>query len=229
MEPYNLREMLSKVEQEIYEVADRKAVSELDLAAAFLQVLRGYPDEVRGPALRLVTDIWDSIEEKKDSNGADFGLRVRVTDEMRSNLGRVVDAMLAELVDRKPSEAEFYDSMWSIVTNPFLRGEDAQAFALYNMLIDVRVPYFVLPAGITMSDSEFSERRKRLLPEIGRIRFAIRGPTKQLTEAGSIALDVILGVEDPADRAILMAFVIRTGGRGLGLEALGSLASLLSN
>lgn len=59
-----------------------------------------------------------------------------------------------------------------------------------------------------MSDQHWTQRRRDLYLEHARLRFLLRTDYEQLTEEADLILSVIEGVEQRADRVILVADLI---------------------
>ena len=70
----------------------------------------------------------------------------------------------------------FYKRLWDIIQNPLFPTTEAHVFALYHMLIDVRLPYFKLDDGLRMSDDQFRKEVQRLHDSRSKLRFIFYAP-----------------------------------------------------
>lgn len=199
---------LEAAEGRIVKAFEGGASSRMELAARLLGELRALDDGVRGAALRFVCYLWEDVDEAVEGDGDDDEDAGGLDEGQRSQLGSVADSMLEAILTQRPSEEAFYSKLWELVVNPFFSTDERQAFALYHMLIDKRVPYFEIGEGITMSNPEYRERRRALSESLARIRYVLNAPMDQKTQKGSLLLEVIATQSAPEDQAVLMAEVL---------------------
>ena len=135
---------------------------------------------------------------------------------LMSRYGDLINGLLQNMIVRgyedSMDEDVFYRELWSTITAQIPADIKARAFALFFIIIDVRIPYFKLEKGLKLDDEEFellsssvdSETFKRLV-YINRCNVF-----EQKTEFASILLNEI---ENPIltynQRVLVMSMIIQ--------------------
>ena len=122
----------------------------------------------------------------------------------------VVDALFEQILSKNLPVDQFYSKIWEMISgSPSFEDDNAKAFALYYIWIDVRIPYFQLENGLIMSDAEFRELSESLLSSIQKARFIMRTTMyKQRTSRASALLNLLDNFSNEREKAVLMAHII---------------------
>jgi len=114
----------------------------------------------------------------------------------------------ALLIDNLPEDV-FYQAVWDRIQKEDLLAEkDGLSVLLYVLMTSLYIPYFQLPEGIKMEDSEYRGLSEKHSQEIRRILFALVAPLAQKTERASILLNLLQNCADEKERAVMMSFII---------------------
>lgn len=111
--------------------------------------------------------------------------------------GDIVNSFISFFINQSTSTDFFYQSLWkAIQNNMFFPDEASKAFAFYFVLIDRRVPYFILPRGYEMSNESYRSLRKKHSIVLKKIRYIMSTEFDQKTERASLVLQE-LGISIP--------------------------------
>lgn len=114
-----------------------------------------------------------------------------------------------------------YNNLYQGLTADFLYpNPKAQAFALYWMMLDKRLPYYRLAPGVQMQDEEYRARVDYNKSLVRRMRFVMSRSYQQRTEKASAILDTLKAAESDEDRAVLFSIVLAELERRAVAEAL---------
>ncbi len=183
--------------------------SNINMVYAIYSVVRDANPEFRSALLRLAADNFDdSLRGRTKEVPVEEAISRTELEKMEEQYGAVVDSMFKTLVGQNEEEDTFYSKLWAIVENPFFVDEPARVYALYNILIDKRIPYFKLDNGLKMSNEDFGQRLKVLRPKANKIRFILTRDFQQRTEQADLAFKEVLSPSDPTDRVVLFATLV---------------------
>lgn len=125
--------------------------------------------------------------------------------ELENEFGEIVNTLLANYIKKNVPEENFYTSIWKIICDPLIFStEKSKVFSLYYILIDARIPYFMLDYKnrYTVSNEKYKELRHKYTKEIQKMRFILKASYKQKTERASSLL-AELGISVPTEEATL--------------------------
>ncbi len=121
---------------------------------------------------------------------------------------RIVDGYLSSLVSEDLEENDFYARLMDFIDNPLFTTDEDKSFVLFWILIDKKIPYFRLPAGLRITEDQFNLLKIELNNTIKRIRFCLSKDYVQSTEQAEVVLNLVLSHEGRDERAVLMGYVI---------------------
>lgn len=149
---------------------------------------------------------------------------------LKKMYGELIDAMLASVQTQNLSEEEFYDELWNkVIHSPFFPSEREQAFALYYVWIDKRVPYFQLGEGKRMSNESYRQYISELSLEIKKVLYILNTSSlSQKTERASLILDIIQGISSRDKQIVLLSNLISELGEKSKLSGISELLEKLS-
>lgn len=196
------------------------ASSKINLACALYITLKECPDAERADLLEHVCNVFD--DHGDNAIGQDLTERLKrmnmfiSENDLRSitnQHGAVTDKLLEQLVGRNLPEQEFYDRLWNqVVNNPFYESDQERAFALYYCLIDVKIPYFMIPDdGLQLSDNDFANCRKEIRRPENKVRFYLNRKFQLRTQQADMILREIEALDDNRpNQVVLLAYLIGT-------------------
>ncbi len=140
-----------------------------------------------------------------------------ISDEMLENLkdlyGKFVDELLETALKKAYNmgmeQEEFYELLWgNVVKSDMFSKIEEKSFALYYIVIDRKIPYFLLEKGMRMDNDTFKKCREKNLEVIKKMRFILFNSFNQKTEEASIILDEIIGLESYEDQVVVLASIL---------------------
>lgn len=183
---------------------------DINLASALSKLVQKASIDDRPAILRYLFEHPD-LSEREDTASKEIKLDHTITeDELRrlqKMYGNVVDSFLELILEGKPEVDEFYQQLGEVFANPVLRDDKVQAFALYWLLWDKRLPYFVLEDGLRMSKEDWVNLGKQLARETAKIRFILASELQFRSETADLILKVV-DEHDGLERVRLMSFLI---------------------
>ena len=105
-----------------------------------------------------------------------------ISDEMLENLkdlyGKFVDELLETALKKAYNmgmeQEEFYELLWgNVVKSDMFSKIEEKSFALYYIVIDRKIPYFLLEKGMRMDNDTFKKCREKNLEVIKKMRFIL--------------------------------------------------------
>ena len=140
-----------------------------------------------------------------------------ISDETLENLkelyGKFVDELLEATLKKAYNmgmdNSSFYQLLWGNIVKADMFGDvEEKSFALYYIVIDRRIPYFLLEKGMWMDDDTFKKCREKNLDVIKKMRFILFNSFSQKTEEASIILDEIVGLDSYEDQVVVLASIL---------------------
>lgn len=149
---------------------------------------------------------------------------------LKNKYGALIDAMLASVQAQNLTEDKFYNELWNkVIHSPFFTSKREQAFALYYVWIDKRVPYFQLTEGRRMSNESYRQYISELSPEIKKVLYILNTTSlSQKTERASLILDIIQGIPSRDKQIVLLSKLISELGENSKLSEISKLLQKLS-
>jgi hypothetical protein len=214
--------------EDLMEILEHGKGSKVDRATSIVQLIQQAPGHNRGSLLRMACENWDTAES---DNSVILPSLVSEDDvkQLKEKNGKLVDSLLEGIIAGNPSEDDFYQRLWEVINSAVFHEEKVRYFALYWVLIDMRIPYFCLSEGISMSNDRYKELSNKLGMRRAKIRFVAKRSFDQKTQQASLLLEELDQVSGE-ERVVLMAYLITLfkGDTDIG-KLLGGLAGLLSS
>lgn len=130
--------------------------------------------------------------------------------EYRKKYGSLTDAFFEKLLAENYSEEQFYNKLWQGINETlFFDTEKARIFAFYYIWIDVRIPYYQLDDGLSMTNKRFSEITDAIKGDIKKARFILKTNIYDAkTNRASVLLNLIEEQSSFENRTVLLAHII---------------------
>lgn len=172
-------------------------------------------DAYGGELLQFFCESTEGIESSEEMEASVFFTEGEVLDYTKA-YGKIVNGILEKLFCEKPPVDAFYNALWRKITlTELFEDEKAQIFAMYYIWIDVRIPYFELPDTIKLTDSEYHAGIEKLRNRIQEARFILFSDFEHWTEVSYLLLKLLDGIEDEAEKTILLACIMQIRDRML--------------
>ena len=176
----------------------------------------------------LVSEIWELAPNEQAKQVGHFcetlgaerrisNVKVYITDvkldELKRRLARYVDdrleTFLMRAYQKSYSKNRFYSQFWGwVLKSEMFEEKEERAFALYDIFIDKRIPYYPLKKGLTMDEKTFDELRVKNANTIRKLRFILLNSFSQKTEEASLLLNEIQSAESDEEKVVLLAWVL---------------------
>jgi hypothetical protein len=133
--------------------------------------------------------------------------------ELQNLKGDLVDEMLISLlkqgIQQKYSKEKFYAELWhKVIGNPIFSTKKEKVFTFYYILIDKRIPYYVIDEGLRMNDVQFGNVLIKKKDLIRKMYFVLELPYEQKTQEASLVLTDILKQDSFEEQVVLMASIM---------------------
>jgi hypothetical protein len=178
----------------------------INLVYMIYQAIKKAPEKEKPGLIAFAAERFESIESSDEVKIDEFISRDELS-HFRQRYEHVVDSMLESLIASNTDETTFYINVWSVVNNNFLPGDKERAFALYDILMDRKIPYFQVDTGFRMSDEEYQRRIRALAQDRAKLRFLVSRHFQQRTERADLILKHI-NQHEPVDQVVLMALLL---------------------
>ena len=197
---------VASLRQQIDTILTLAKGEQVNVCYAILKIIERAPADNQAEVLRHAAESFGSSESSEEIP-IDAYITKDELEKLNERYAKLVNDMLAVLLDENPGEDEFYVQLWALVRNPILRDEKARAFALFWLLIDKRLPYFHLLEGMRMANEDYGVANRRLRTARAKIRFILAREFDQKTQQADLVLKVIDAAAG-SDRILLMGEVI---------------------
>lgn len=132
-----------------------------------------------------------------------------VFSRINKEIGNLGLRVLDNLIRQKPSEADFYKSLWDkLCDGTLLPDREAQVAFLSWLWVDTRTPYYQIEGGCKMESGEFNRLRDEIWPFIKRALFILSAPLEQKTERASLLMKLADEIKDERARTVYWAYII---------------------
>lgn len=113
----------------------------------------------------------------------------------RHRYGKMVDSYLEELIELSLPKPEFYTKLWNYIQNSSeLTTQKLRVFALFNIVIDKRVPYFMIDrkSMLSMDNDQFTALNNQVGDEaFGELEYILKSKFNQKTEQASLVVKML--------------------------------------
>lgn len=126
-------------------------------------------------------------------------------------VNELLETTLKKAYETSADEDSFYQSLWgNIAKSGTFNGIDEKSFALYYMVIDRKIPYFLLKKGMKMDAEVFEDYIEKNIDIVKKLRFILFNSFSQKTEEASIIFDEIMGLESYEEQVVVFTSVLET-------------------
>jgi len=179
----------------------------VNICYALFKIIESGPRQEQHLILRHLAENWD-FARSSDEIKIDAYINQNEKDLLRDKYGEVINKLFELILKENLPEDQFYASLWRVLHNPILPDDKAQAFALYWVMIDRRIPYFQLETGLRMANEDFKAAFTRIMQKAAKIRFILGSQFDQKSEEADLVLKTIDAAAPHPDRVALMAYIL---------------------
>ena len=134
-----------------------------------------------------------------------------LTDQYGEYINEILNSLLKKAYNEEYSSRQFYHNLWAAFINGgIITSEKEFAFAIYYIIIDRKIPYFVLEQGLHMSNQVFENYMLENRDIIAKIRFILNHSFTQKTEEASLLVKELTKLETFEDQVIAMVAILST-------------------
>lgn len=128
---------------------------------------------------------------------------------LQKELGGLIKGILDKLISKRLDKETFYRELWKNINSDILfENEEQKIFALYQVWIDGRIPYFQIMEGLKMSDTEFQNLLKEKEELLKEIAFIMNLDFSQKTERSSILLKALETCENDKEKSVVLTYIM---------------------
>lgn len=132
-----------------------------------------------------------------------------LTDQYGEYVNQVLNSLLKKSYNEGSSSRQFYNNLWIAIMNGGIITKDKEyAFAIYYIIIDRKIPYFVLGQGLRMDDQTFENYMIKNRDVIARLRFILNLSFAQKTEEASLIVQELIKLETYEEQVIAMVAIL---------------------
>lgn len=132
-----------------------------------------------------------------------------LTDQYGEYVNEVLNSLLKKAYNIGYSSREFYHDLWAAFLNGgLITTEKEYAFAIYYVIIDRKIPYFMLEQGLRMDNEAFENYMIQNRDVIAKLRFILNHDFPQKTEEASLIVRELTKLETYEEQVIAMVAVL---------------------
>lgn len=170
------------------------------IAHEIYKIITSYPDEEQLDALIAICEIYGKIKPTSSARLCSSPYQENLAD-IKEKIGSIVKSKFDSYVNKNYHRRAFYKKCYSyIFTGKTLKEESSRIFALYMLLIDMRIPYYPYSKNsiYKMQEERFGELLEATSQERKLIKNYIYRLFPQKTMQASAILDV-MGIKQPLE------------------------------
>ena len=134
-----------------------------------------------------------------------------LTDQYGEYVNEVLNSLLKKSYNNGYRSREFYHNLWAAFINGgIITSEKEYAFAIYYVIIDRKIPYFVLEQGLRMDNQMFENYMIEIREVVAKLRFILNHGFAQKTEEASLIVRELTKLETFEEQVIAMVAVLST-------------------
>lgn len=134
-----------------------------------------------------------------------------LTDQYGEYVNQVLNSLLKKSYSESYSTRQFYHNLWAAFVNGgIVTLEKEYAFAIYYVIIDRKIPYFVLEQGMRMDNRTFENYMVGCRNVIAKLRFILNRDFTQKTEEASLIVRELTKLDTFEEQVIAMVAVLST-------------------
>lgn len=184
-----------------------------DICADIMNFITTAPDELQPDLFAVACQKFGIVKSNKtyivESSGISSAQQDKLEDTYGDIVNKLFETCLKRAIQKQVTDVELYKDIWnSIVSNPIFSLPEEKLFAAYYILIDRRIPYFVVSEGLSMENSDFQAIIADCSDDIRKIKFILALDFDQKTQEASNLLDIILNQDTYEKQTVLLARVV---------------------
>ena len=134
-----------------------------------------------------------------------------LTDQYGEYVNQVLNSLLKKSYNEVYSSHQFYHNLWAAFINGGIVTEEKEyAFAIYYIIIDKKIPYFVLEQGLRMDDQMFDNYMLASQDVVAKLRFILNHSFTQKTEEASLIVQELTKLDTFEEQVIAMVAILST-------------------
>ena len=134
-----------------------------------------------------------------------------LTDQYGEYVNQVLNSLLKKSYNEGYSSHQFYHNLWAAFINGgIVTAEKEYAFAIYYIIIDKKIPYFVLEQGLRMDDQTFDNYMLVSQNVVAKLRFILNHGFTQKTEEASLIVQELTKLDTFEEQVIAMVAILST-------------------
>ncbi len=185
----------------------------IELSYQLYKIIEDAPKDIQTDIFAHVCKLFGTMETDKSGINNDKYFFVDDEDELKKSYGDLIDELLFTVLKKAIKagydENQFYLEVWTdIVCNSSFKTEKEKVFAMYYIIIDKKIPYFKIKAGLTLDDKVFKKLIMENFEVVQKIVFILYNEFEQKTQRASNLLDVILEQESYELQVILLSVLL---------------------
>ena len=158
-------------------------------------------------------ELWAAVDSS-DEIDTPINITQEKKEQLKEIYGKLSDNILASLIKRSLveviSESEFYTKLWKgIINTTLFETKEIQVFAMYNTMIDDRIPYFELDTTLKMSNDDFKQLLRDTLKVYRKVRYILSIQFTQKTEGPSLIIKELEKLGNFEKQTILLMRIIQ--------------------
>lgn len=126
--------------------------------------------------------------------------------------GNKIDSRLEEIQEPSPTETAFYADLWDYIRNdPELFSRELRAFALWNIAIDKRIPYYQIDrsAMLSMPDTAFQHIADTIGDDtFGKMAYILGSTFQQKSQPASLIFQLMDSLPDDLQKTAFLGRLI---------------------
>lgn len=184
----------------------------IDLCYVILDGIKEYDFEEQVDIVCYFCEKFNTIDSEENIEIPTHISDVKLED-LKELYGKYVDELLGVTLKKayinEMDNFSFYQMLWGNIVKADMFGKiEEKAFALYYIVIDRRIPYYLLKKGMRMDRDAFEKYRNKNSDIIKKMGFILFNSFNQKTEEASIILDEILGLDSYEDRVVVLGSIL---------------------
>ena len=145
-----------------------------------------------------------------ENGHADENLEKIMNDPLWQSCRKVTSQLAACLSRRGDPKEIFYRDLWALLQSPCYANDNERGMALLFLCSNARLPYHYLGIGAGVDGEEFHRLTAKNIEKILHgCQIVLNKDDKQRMEASSLVLDLLNTIDDPMDRTVVLAQIMR--------------------
>lgn len=186
----------------------------IDCCLYFYNRIKGEPHVQQVECFQVLCEEYGSVKSNEtvilekaiSKNELDI-----LTDQYGEYVNQVLNSLLKKSYSERYSSQQFYHNLWvAFVNSGIITSEKEYAFAIYYVIIDRKIPYFILEQGLQMDNQMFENYMIENRNVIAKLRFVLNHSFTQKTEEASLIVRELTKLETFEEQVIAMVAILST-------------------